>query len=78
VIWDFIGRDDSLLFEILLYPGDFATVIQDYCEYEHEYEDQNQDESDILIAESPGSRLTTWNGSIFTVCRSCYARIEQV
>jgi hypothetical protein len=46
VISNFITSEDSLLFEILLHPGDVAVPIADYSD--HEYE------SEILIAASSG------------------------
>jgi hypothetical protein len=46
VIENFIEDEDSILFEIVLHPGDIACCIRDYSEYENE--------SEILIAATTG------------------------
>jgi hypothetical protein len=46
VIEHFITDEDSILFEILLHPGDIAVCIESYSRFDYE--------SEILIAASSG------------------------
>jgi TPR repeat protein len=66
VLSRFIEGEDSMLFEILLHPGDVATSICDYCEHE--------DESDILIAASSGFMVD----EVEEISIDCQKKIPQV